>query len=273
MEKNSIVLNGKKISYIEEGSGHAPTVLLLHGVPESSLLWKKIIPVIVSCGFSVIAPDLPGFGQSDPFDEPSTWERYEQFISDFTSEMKMDKFHLVVHDWGGLIGLKWACDFPEKILSLVISNTTISDGYQWHRLAQIWRTPGAGEEIMKRMSDWSQFQSGMKKSIPNVDDETLNDFFQVFRTAESSRVVLELYRSGNLEKVKTYNAKLTQMDQPVTIIWGEKDPYVPFEFALKLQNECLPHAKVHIIPNAGHFIQIEVPNEVNLYIQQHFKNT
>ncbi|KQU27157.1 hypothetical protein ASG65_00885 [Bacillus sp. Leaf13] len=272
MEKKNMIINGKKLSYIEKGNVNDPPVLLLHGVPESSLLWREMIPCIVSCGFRTIAPDLPGFGQSEPFDESSTWERYEQFVSDFTRELKLDKFHLIVHDWGGLIGLKWACDHPERILSLFVSNTTISGDYKWHSLAQIWRTPNAGEKIMKRMSDDSQFQTDMKNSIPNIVDETLEDFYRVFRTPESSKVILDLYRSGNIEKVKSYNQKLNQIKIPVTIIWGENDPYIPFELAYKLQKEGLPHAQVHIIQNAGHFIQIEVPDKVNFYIQQHFKN-
>jgi haloalkane dehalogenase len=185
LEKKSMFLHGKKISYIEEGSTSAPTVLLLHGVPESSLIWREIIPVIVACGFRTIAPDLPGFGTSDKFDEPSTWDRYQQFVSDFTAEMKLETFHLVVHDWGGLIGLSWACDHVDRILSLVISDTILSKEYKWHKLAQIWRTPGLGEETMKGMADWPQFQKGMKQLMPMADADTLKDFFQVFRTPES----------------------------------------------------------------------------------------
>jgi haloalkane dehalogenase len=125
---------------------------------------------------------------------------------------------------------------------------------------------------MKVMSDDPQAQTEMRKTIPNIADETLEDFFRVFRTPESSKVILDLYRSGNIEKVKSYDQKLNQIKIPVTIIWGEKDPYIPFEFAYKLQKEGFPHAQVHIIQNAGHFIQIEVPDKVNAYIQQHFKN-
>ncbi|MBA9028566.1 alpha/beta fold hydrolase [Peribacillus huizhouensis] len=272
MEKKNLFLHGKKVAYIERGNINDPPVLLLHGVPESSLVWRELFPCIMSCGYRTIAPDLPGFGHSEPFDEPSTWKRFEQFVSDFTTALNLDKFHLIVHDWGGLIGLKWACDHPENILSLFVSNTTLSEDYKWHPLAQIWRTPSSGEEIMKKMANHLQFQTEMKKTIPNITDKTLEDFYRVFRTPESSIVILDLYRSGNLEKVKTYNEKLNRFKIPVTIIWGENDPYIPFEFAYKLKNDGLPHANVHIIQNAGHFLQIEVPDKVNFYIHQHFKN-
>ncbi|OIK11383.1 alpha/beta hydrolase [Bacillus sp. MUM 13] len=272
MDKKFINMQGKKVAYIEKGRADAPPVLLLHGVPESALLWKEIIPVIVSCGYKVYAPDLPGFGDSEKFDGPSTWERFDQFVTGFTALLKIDSLHLVVHDWGGLIGLKWACDHPERILSLIVTDSTISDEYMWHDLARIWRTPGKGEASIKGMSNRAQFLEAMKKEIPNSDDETLNDFFKVFQTPESGQVILDLYRSGNLETVKNYKEKLQKIKNPATILWGEKDRYISSEFAGKLQKEGLPHANVHIIPDAGHFIHIEAPKKVNVYVQKHFNS-
>ncbi|MBM7692024.1 pimeloyl-ACP methyl ester carboxylesterase [Peribacillus deserti] len=269
MEKKQTIINHKKVFYLEEGDPGSPAVLLLHGVPESSLVWEEIVPAILSSGCRAIAPDLPGFGQSEPFDEASTWERFGEFVSDFKKHLHLEKVHLVVHDWGGLIGLKWACDHPEDVLSIVVSNSTISDEYSWHKLAQIWRTPGIGEEAMKKFADWGQFSSETRKSIPGITEKTLKDFYQVFHTEDSSKVVLDLYRSGNLQTVKMYQEKLKSLKVPVSILWGENDPYVPLPFAWKLKNESFPHAQVSVIQDAGHFIQIEVPHAVNKLMIQH----
>ncbi|MGX6443493.1 alpha/beta fold hydrolase [Neobacillus sp. K501] len=106
--KKNITVNNLNISYMEQGSEAAPPVLLIHGVPESSMLWKHIMPEIASLGFRAIAPDLPGFGQSERFPNESSWENYVSFIEDFMAALELDKIHLIVHDWGGMIGLRWA---------------------------------------------------------------------------------------------------------------------------------------------------------------------
>ncbi|PLT29380.1 alpha/beta fold hydrolase [Peribacillus deserti] len=271
MKKKQTDINNKKVFYLDEGETENPAVLLLHGVPESCLVWKDIIPAIVGNGYRAVAPDLPGFGQSEPFDEPSTWERFSQFVSEFKNKLYLGQLHLVVHDWGGLIGLNWACDHQEEVLSMIVSNSTISDEYTWHKLAQLWRTPGVGEEVMKQMSDPAQFEAGTRKSIPGIEDTVMKDFYQAFRTSESSKVILDLYRSGNLDTVKIYQDKLSELKIPISIIWGENDPYVPMEFAWKLKKQSIPHAQVSIIQNAGHFIQIEVPQAVNQLVLQHFQ--
>ncbi|WP_026693398.1 alpha/beta fold hydrolase [Peribacillus kribbensis] len=269
MKKKDVLLNGRKVAYLEAGNENDPAVFLVHGVPETSLVWKEMIPEIVSCGFRAIAPDLPGFGQSEPFEEASTWERYTEFITEFTAHMNLEDFHLIVHDWGGLIGLRWACDFPERVRSLMVSNSTISTDYVWHKLAQLWRTPLTGEKVMKQMEDFMGFHAETKKSIPNIDDETLLDFYQVFRNEDTSRVILELYRSMNKEDVQLYQGKLKAIKCPVTILWGELDPYVPLKFAFKLKIESLLHADVQVINNIGHFIQIENPYAVNKHVLLH----
>jgi haloalkane dehalogenase len=269
VEKKKLFLNGKVVAYLELGKENDDPVMFLHGVPESSLIWKEMLKVTASSGYRAIAPDLPGFGDSDSFKESPTWKRYEQFITEFTHELGIDRVHLVVHDWGGLIGLRWATLHLNKVSSLFISSSTISEEYRWHKLAQMWRTPGIGEETMKKLSDWNVFYDAMKPSMPFASEEELKDFFKVFQSSKSSSVILELYRSGNSDEIKIYAEELSLIKAPVTIVWGEKDPYVPVEFAQKLKNDHIPHAKVFTIPDASHFIQLEVPDLVKTYLKHH----
>ncbi|WP_409292561.1 alpha/beta fold hydrolase [Peribacillus sp. SCS-37] len=270
MIKKQLITEGRKVSYLEVGPGDGVTVLFLHGVPESSMVWSEILPAAVSEGFRGIAPDLPGFGDSVRFNEKTTWERYVEFVSEFLDELSIEKVHLVVHDWGGLIGLAWAGSHPERVLSITASNTTISKDYSWHKLAKLWRTPVVGEGVIKGMTDWEKFAEGMRKSAPGINEETLRDFHKAFRSPESGEVVLELYRSGNKDKVLEYEGMLSGLMVPVSIIWGKDDPYVPVEFAEKLKAETLPQATVHIIPNVGHFIQIESPEAFSGLLLDHF---
>ncbi|QQK76575.1 alpha/beta hydrolase [Salicibibacter cibarius] len=271
IQKQTMVLNEQKISYFDEGSKDSPPVLLLHGVPESSMLWKHIIPEVVSTGFRAIAPDLPGFGQSDQFKTKSTWENYLIFINNFMETLDLDEIHLIVHDWGGIIGLRWACDHPEKVSSLVISDTSLDPEYKWHPIARKWRTPGEGERIMEKTGNKTLWMKNMKNEVPGIDEDVLEDFYCVYQTEQSRNVILDLYRSANQKLVEPY-LNLSKIKTCVTILWGEKDPYVDYEFAYKTQEKQLSQANVYIIPNAGHFIHVEVPEKVKPIIGDHFRS-
>lgn len=271
LKKQSLLLNDKKISYIDEGAKTAPALLLIHGVPESSMLWKHLIPELSSVGFRTIAPDLPGFGQSDRFPYSSTWENYVIFIQQFMEALSLEKIHLVVHDWGGMIGLRWACDHIEKVESLIISDTCLIPGYSWHSLAKKWRTPELGEKVVEAMANKDAWMSNMKQEIPSVDEEILEDFFTIFQTEETRKVILELYRSANLELIAPHQ-KLAEIKKPVTILWGENDPYISPDFAYKTRQAQFPQAKVEVIPNTGHFIHIEAPKQVIPIVKGHFQS-
>lgn len=268
--KKTLTLNNLTISYMEQGNESSPPVLLIHGVPESSMLWKHVMPEIASLGFRAIAPDLPGFGQSERFPYESSWENYVSFIENFMAALELDKVHLIVHDWGGMIGLRWACDHLEKVESLIISDTLMLPGYTWHPLAKKWRTPELGEKVIEAMANKDAWMTNMKKEIPSVEEAILEDFFSIFETAERRNVILELYRSSNSKMIEPWQ-KLSGIKNPVTILWGENDPYIAVEFAYKTRDEQFPQAKVQIIPNTGHFIHVEAPEQVIPYVKEHFQ--
>ncbi|RFU61985.1 alpha/beta fold hydrolase [Peribacillus glennii] len=269
--KKQLFIDGKQVSYLDEGEAGWPAVLMVHGNPESSLLWKDIIPAVEKSGYRAIAPDLPGFGESDPFDGPSTWEAYVAFVSQFLGELNLRNVHLFVHDWGGGIGLMWACQNADKVRSLFITDTIFSPDYTWHTLAQQWRTTGVGEQIIQGMSDWEFWQAAMNKQIPGISEDVLADFFKVVAYPERKNVILDLYRSGDMEKVIPYKPKLREISGPVTIVWGEDDPYIPQEFGIRMKKEDFPQATFHLIPGAGHFIHIEAADAVCQLVEEHFK--
>jgi pimeloyl-ACP methyl ester carboxylesterase len=111
-----------RLAHREHGPEDGPVALLLHGYPESSFMWRDLMPAIADAGWRAIAPDLAGFGDSEP-DPPGTWERHMEAVERFRRELGIERCVLVVHDWGGLIGLRWACEHPEAVEALVISST------------------------------------------------------------------------------------------------------------------------------------------------------
>src|SRR3954452_18176132 len=91
----------------EAGDPGDPAVLLVHGYPESSYMWRDVLPALAAAGFYALAPDLPGYGDSEA-DPSGTWERHVEALERFRAQHGLDTLALVVHDWGGLIGLRWA---------------------------------------------------------------------------------------------------------------------------------------------------------------------
>jgi haloalkane dehalogenase len=272
MQKKSISVRGKETYYLDYGKLDAPVVLLLHGFPESSLLWGEAVLAIQKAGFRAIAPDLPGFGESEAFHEPSTWERYGEFISEFTDELSIMQFHLVTHDWGALIGTRWACTLPGRVQSLIISDATFSPDFVWHKDALIIRSLGGGEQWVAYLKSKLVFEGFMKKSVPNVSEAIVEDFYKLFSDPIKEKITLELYRSGDMDKLEIYRGRLAEfLSMPITIIFGEHDSFIHPELGLKLKNEELHHASFHIIPGVGHFTPLEAPTEFITILTQHLK--
>jgi pimeloyl-ACP methyl ester carboxylesterase len=164
--------------------------------------------------------------------------------------------------------LRWASHHPENLLSLIISDTIYTDQV-WHSFAKLLRTPNVGEKVINNISIRENWNSSMKQIMPGVEDDVLEDFYELLKTEDSRSVDLELYRSGDLEKLEPYRGKLRNIKR-VTIIWGENDPYIPSDYASHLKDTEFPNAHVFVIPNIGHFVQIEAPDKVMLILSHHF---
>ena len=98
-----------------EGEAGDP-VLLVHGFPQSSYMWAPVVAAIARSGRRAVAPDLPGFGDSPP-DPPGTWEHHVELLERFRRALGMECVALGLHDWGGMIGMRWACDHPGSSLT------------------------------------------------------------------------------------------------------------------------------------------------------------
>src|SRR2546421_12198651 len=127
------------LAYREAGSGDRGTALLVHGYPESSYMWRHALAALAQAGWRGLAPDLPGYGDS-PTDRPGTWERHVDALARFVEELRLGRVTLVTHDWGVMIGLRWACEQPESVCALTISSGGFFSDRRWHDLANVMRT-------------------------------------------------------------------------------------------------------------------------------------
>jgi len=240
-----------------DGSGRA--VLLLHGYPTSSYLWRNVLPAIGAVGARAVAPDLPGFGDSDP-DLPGTWERQVANVDRFRRALELDRVILVVHDWGGLIGLRWACDNPHAVGALVITDTGFFPDGGWHGMAQSLRTEGEGEQLLANLNR-DLFGMALRQISPKVPDDALDEFWKAYGSDDRRRNQLDLYRSGDFEKLEPYRGKLRALGVPAKIIWGAKDEFAPIGGAYRFKKE-LPDAELAVLDDAGHFLMEDDPERV-----------
>jgi haloalkane dehalogenase len=245
------------LAYRSAGPADGPPALLVHGYPESSYMWRHLLPALGNAGRRTIAPDLAGFGDSAP-DPPGTWERHVESIERFRSELGLDRLLLIVHDWGGLIGLRWACEHPDAVEALVISSTGFFADGKWHGLAEGMRTPGTGEELLDNMTR-EGFGEVLKQSSPGLGDDGVDEYWKAFADEDRRRGQLELYRSGDFDKLGPYEGRLAELGVPALILWGETDAFAPVAGAHRFQKE-LPDSEL-VVLEAGHFVFDEAPEE------------
>jgi haloalkane dehalogenase len=242
------------LAYREEGSG--PPALLVHGYPNSSYLWRDVLPAIAAAGWRAIAPDLPGYGDS-PADPPGTWERHVEALERFRSELGLDRVALIVHDWGGLIGLRWACEHQDAIRALVISDTGFFPDGKWHGLADIMRAEGQGEELMANINR-DVFATMLQTSSPGLADEAVDEYWKAFDGEDRRRAHLELYRSGDFGKLAEYDGCLAGLAVPTLVIWGAKDEFAPVASAERFHAE-IPGSRLVVLEEGGHFLPEDDP--------------
>jgi haloalkane dehalogenase len=242
------------LAYREAGPPDGPVALLIHGFPQSSFMWRPIEPVLAAAGWRTLAPDLAGFGDS-PVDPPGTWERQVEALEAFRLEQGVERCVPVVHDWGGLIGLRWACEHPDAVSALAISSSGFFPDGKWHGMAKALRTPEVGEQALAGL-DRESFAAVLRGSSDAFDDEAIDEYWKGLADEPHRANALELYRSGDFEKLAGY--RLADLQVPVLLLWGEGDEFAPVAGAHRFQRE-LPDTELVVIEGAGHFVWDEQP--------------
>jgi pimeloyl-ACP methyl ester carboxylesterase len=202
-------------------------VLYVHGVPTASWEW---VPFLERTGG--VAPDLPGFGSTaKPAGFDYSMSGYDRWIEAFADSQGLDRFSLLVHDWG-VVGLLFAQRYPERIERLVIANTVpLLPGYRWHWIARIWRRPLLGELFMATSSKRafkliSRQATAMPGSVPDWFVDRLWEDFD----GPTRRAILKLYRSSPPDALERAGRRLADIRCPALVVWGTRDPYLPVRF-------------------------------------------
>jgi pimeloyl-ACP methyl ester carboxylesterase len=228
-------------------------VLFIHGNPGSADDWGG--PMAAVAGFAeAVAFDLPDFGETraGPDFEHSIGG-YADFVEQARRTLGIERAHLVLHDFGGPIGLAWAAANPEAVASVTLIDTGVLPDYRWHRLARIWRTPVLGE-VFQATATRPGFRWLINLQEPQRLERAFLDRMYDHFDRPTRRAVLRLYRatSNPSELSRALIGRLGPLDLPALVIWGEHDAYLPSGYATR-QREAFPKAEVHVLAGSGHW--------------------
>jgi len=247
------------LAYHEAGTSNERVALLMHGYPESSYMWHNTLGALADAGWRALAPDLPGYGDSEPGEGEGagTWERHVEALERFARELELGPVALVTHDWGVMIGLRWACENPGAVSSLTISDGGFFADRRWHDLANVMRTPGDGEDLIRAYT-FEGFAAAMRTMSSGMSEQAIAEYWKGFADDARRLGHLELYRSGDFEKLVPYDGRVAALDLPALILWGEEDKFASVKMAHRFHEE-LPGSELVVLEGARHFVWDDQP--------------
>ncbi|MFA9472411.1 MAG: alpha/beta fold hydrolase [Deltaproteobacteria bacterium] len=267
-----IQVNNLRIHYLEAGEGEP--ILLLHGFPTSSHLWRNVMPELAKT-HRAIAIDLPGYGLSDkPLDVKYNFTFFEHILEGFCDALGIDDTHLVVHDLGGPVGLLWAVRHPERIKRLVILNTLVYPQTSWAvKLFLIaLRTPGVRDYLVSPKGLVASMKFGVVHK-GRLNREALTPYTAPFEDPAARQALIKAGSGLSIQGLAEIARKLPGLKGPVRLIYAENDRILP-DIAKTMQRlqRDLPGAELTALPNCGHFLQEDEPERVGKLISE-FLNT
>jgi pimeloyl-ACP methyl ester carboxylesterase len=255
-------VDGHKIFYREAGSKTAPAILLLHGFPTSSHMFRNLIPALAD-RYHVVAPDLPGFGFSDVPDRKEfryTFEQLAKVIGSFTETIALGRFAIYVFDYGAPVGLRLALAHPERITAIISQNGNayeegLSDG--WNPIQKYWKEPTAENraalrEFLKPEATQWQYSHGVQDTTLLAPEACQLDSALLARPG-NDEIQLDLFLdyASNVALYPKFQEYFRTKRPPLLAVWGKNDPFFlpPGAEAFKRDN---PSAELHFF-DTGHF--------------------
>jgi haloalkane dehalogenase len=255
--------DGLHMHVADEGAGDP--ILLLHGEPTSSFLWRNVIPPLVAAGYRTIAPDLIGFGRSDKPEDVGwySYDRHVASIAQLVEELDLEELTLVVHDWGGPIGLRVAVEHEPRIARLVILDTGVgvgAPGEPWLRFREVVREIGGSLDIGRLVAaGTSQGLSGEVRAAYDAPFPTPESKAGVLAFPELVPTEPEHPNAAAMLRVRD---ALRSWHKPTLVVWGADDAVLPPHAAQRFV-ELIPGARGPVLlEGASHFLQEDRPAEL-----------
>jgi pimeloyl-ACP methyl ester carboxylesterase len=255
-------VNGNKIFYREAGPKDAPSILLLHGFPTSSHMFRNLIPEL-SERFRVVAPDLPGFGFSDAPDRSKftyTFDNLAQTIDTFTEQIGLTRYAIYVFDYGAPVGFRLALAHPDRITAIISQNGNayeegLSDG--WNPIQKYWQEQNetnraALRDFLKPEATKWQYTFGVKdESEVAPESYTLDSALLARPGNDEIQLDLFLNYASNVALYPKFQEYFRTKRPPLLAVWGKNDPFFLPPGAEAFRRD-IPNAEVHFL-DTGHF--------------------
>ena len=242
----------------EEGRG-AP-VVLVHGVPTSSFLYRKVIPALVEQGLRPVAFDLPGLGLAErPAGFDYTWSGLARWTAQAIDALGIERCHLVVHDIGGPIACEWAVRNPDRVLSLTALNTMLGLAtFRRPWTMAPFAVRGLGRVWLASLNPWAMAQVFYLQGVADrsaVPRYQVDAYHELLKRGDGGRAFLRIMRGFELTEARhrLLWEGLAQRPYPARIVWGERDPAIGVD-QLRLAQEALEVDDPVLLP-AKHFLQ------------------
>ena len=258
-------VDGRKVFGVAAGTREP--VLLLHGYPQSASCWRHQIAALADT-HHVVAPDWPGFGRSDPPSTPPTYDNEVDRLERLVQRLGWQRFNLCAHDYGGFIGLGYAIRHPERVQRLALLNTRAHGIFRpWfyrfslaeHRIATNPVLSAAARRLP--LAEIHHVALDRYRKLGCFDTALQAEYLGWMRTPQGRRTFWEFFAHYPVPAVDWLADGLATIRCPVAVIWGERDPYIPFGTARELA-ERIPDARLVHLPGADHYVMEERPREV-----------
>jgi pimeloyl-ACP methyl ester carboxylesterase len=255
-------VDGLTVFYREAGAADAPTVLLLHGFPSSSHMFRDLIPLL-AYDFHLVAPDLPGFGKSampKPDEFEYTFDHLADVIDHFTEVVGLDRFAIYVFDYGAPVGFRIAARHPDRITAIISQNGNayeegLSDG--WGPVQAYWKDPSpANRDAVRTMVQpettiWQYTHGVADLTRVSPDGYGLDNYYLARPGAHEIQLDLLLDYASNIELYPAFHEYFRTSRPPLLAVWGSNDPFFIPPGAEAFKRD-IPDADVRFLPT-GHF--------------------
>jgi pimeloyl-ACP methyl ester carboxylesterase len=254
LRHGQVEVGGAASPLIEAGPVDArEAVVFVHGNPGSSSDWTELVGAAGELGRAV-AFDMPGFGKAPaPADFGFDVGSYAAFLAGALEQLRVERAHLVLHDFGGPFGLLWGVGHPQAWASVVLINIGVMPGYEWHSMAKRWRTPVLGEIVQAWIPRFG-WRRTMQKSSPRGLPEQFVDKMYDDYDRTTRRTVLRLYRNtpDPGATAAELGGAIAELHKPALIIWGAADPFIGVEYAER-QREFFDVQEVVVLEQSSHW--------------------